>query len=769
MRELAEQPYSLALLEQAWDRVRRGNPEPGVDRVSVKRFQRGVRKRLRSLCSALNSCRYVPEAARGVQIRKSDGSTRLLMLPSIRDRVAQAATVALLEPEWEPRFLNCSYAYRPGKGHHKALGRVEHLLRSGRKWVAKADIDDFFSSIRHEILLRQLADCGASRPVLHVVELWLRMGYIGQMGLEVQEIGIPQGSIISPLLANIYLHVFDVALRMKHFEHVRYADDYVILCASRREAEEAYAFAARFLESELQLKLNEGAGGCCVSLHQGFTFLGLEFRGNKRRIAATKMEKAKNKLREIGRRLQDASAEQLVAALNITVRAWQYYYQRCNDEECFRELDDTLEQVLVDWSRTRGRRIGRAETHAIVSLERLSFRNARARVRANRELLGDMRAVVGQKAAGERRVPRSRKVETDVARVIEGRRRHYNRRVAGGSSLVVVRSGSTVGVCGDEVRVRWKGTVVYTGRLRTVRHIVLADKRVSVSSDLISRCAEHGIGVETVDFGGRTIAVLTSPYYGDPHLWEAQLAARRGKKGRVIARAFVVAKLENQLRLLKYLDKYWRKKDPVLHRLFLGESETMLRAIGNAKRLSVDVVDDISEWSNRMRGFEGIAAASYWAVVARDLPAVSGFTGRRHRAADDPVNQMLNYGYGVLYGRAHAALSAAGLNPHWGFLHRGAKTRGLVYDFVEMFRPWAVDRVVLASVKRGEPAEVASGRLTDETRRRLLGNVLERLARSARYRGERLSLEVVMYRQAQELAEFISGERRSYKPFLAHW
>ncbi len=112
-----EHPYTLELLQRAWERVRKGNPIPGADRMDVKQFERGLRRRLRSLCNALNERRYVPVAGLGVRIPKNDGTQRLLMLPSIRDRVAQAATVALLEPVWEEKFLDCSYGYRPGKGH----------------------------------------------------------------------------------------------------------------------------------------------------------------------------------------------------------------------------------------------------------------------------------------------------------------------------------------------------------------------------------------------------------------------------------------------------------------------------------------------------------------------------------------------------------------------------------------------------------------------------------------------------------------------------
>lgn len=758
-------PFTLDLLQRAWQKVKLRAPAPGVDEMDLTRFSRGLRGRLIALCNALNTCRYVPEPSRGVPIPKADGQTRLLMLPSIRDRIAQACAVELLLPYWEQQFLDCSYAYRPGKGHHKALGRVEHSLRSGKVWVARADIDNFFDSIRHDILQAQLKQAGTHPALLHVVELWLRMGYVGPHGLELQQYGIPQGALISPLLANIYLHPFDIALRLRGYEHVRYADDYVILCNSQAEAEAAHRYAAQFLRSELKLELNPEQRPC-VQLRDGFVFLGIEFRGSLRRIAAEKLEKARERLMEMAQKMAHRPAEEFIQSLNATVRAWQYYYQRCNDRQCFEELDQALQDAATMWARAQKAPLSREEKAAFLRLERLAQSSPRLRLEANRQLLADIGAVLPTKGSTS---ARHRPLPVHPSAAAEGRRRHYDRVVADSSTLLVAERGSAVGIDGQFVRVRCDGSVVRKCHLKKLRHILLMAERISLSTDLLMRCAELGIALETLDFSGRTVARLTSPLYGEPHVWEAQLLARQSAKGKVLAIAFVRGKIENQLRLLKYLDKYWRRADRPLHRLFLQEQQKIaqvLRALPPAEKLPMAQAD----LTQHLMGYEGQAAASYWKVLVCAVPAPLGFHGRMHQHADDPVNHMLNYGYGVLYGRVHAALTAAGLNPHWGFLHSSTgRHPALVYDLVELFRPHAVDRVVLSLVKRGRPVSLSGDRLSDATRRLVLAQVLRAFASPTRYRGKRYRLEEVMLAQAQELAAYLVGEKPFFRPFAAPW
>jgi len=735
--------------------------------MDVQRFARGLRRRLLSLCNALNTCRYVPEPARGITIPKGKGESRLLMLPSIKDRVVQGCVVDMLQPYWEAQFLDCSYAYRVGKGHHKALGRVEHLLHGGKVWVAKADIDDFFDSMHHSILLEQLRRSGTHPVVLHLVELWIKMGYVGRHGLEIQYSGIPQGALISPLLANIYLHPFDVALRLRGYEHVRYADDYVILCASQREAEEAYHYAARFLQAELKLRLNPEPTPI-VHLHDGFVFLGMHFQGQTRRIAAEKMEKAKQKLMEIAQQMCQRPAQEMVEALNTTVRAWQYYYQRCTDQECFRQLDEALEEAVSWWAKAQRAPLSRTDRAALLRLERLAERTPRLRMEANRQLLADVTVLLPPRTAS---VPSHASKATPAATTtaLEGRRRHYDRTVASSSALLVADSGTSLGVEGQFVRTRRDGSVLRKCHLKQLKHIVLMAERVSVSTDLLVRCAEHGIGLEVVDFTGRTVVRLASPVYGEPRIWEAQLAATQGQHGRELAVLFVRGKIENQLRLLKYLDKYWRRANPVLHRLFAEEVAKIADILRSLPRAHCTGLLE-SSLQQTLMGYEGQAAVSYWKLLAAYLPAALGFEGRAHQGATDPINQMLNYGYGILYGRVHGAVSAAGLNPHWGFLHTWQpKQPALVYDFAELFRPHAVDRVVLSLVARGTVPRLEGGRLAEETRRTLVTRVLERLACPIRYRGRRLPLEEVMRAQAEEVVAYLLGERRSFRPWLAPW
>lgn len=265
----------------AWERVCEKAGMPGIDGVTTSRFRRSVDGALAQLESDLASGRYRPLPLRMAQLeKKAGGSLRLLMVPAVIDRVAQSAAAQWLGLKWNASFDRASFAYRPGLGVHDALRRLHELRDKGFRWVLDADIRSFFDSIDHSLLVNKLACClGKTSPMLAWIESWVRaMVWDGAELLKVTR-GVPQGSPLSPILANFYLHEFDVRLRSSKIHFIRYADDFLVLAKNPFDLTEHRAVVETAL-SNLHLTLNEEKTRT-VTFDQCFRFLGAEMQNDR--------------------------------------------------------------------------------------------------------------------------------------------------------------------------------------------------------------------------------------------------------------------------------------------------------------------------------------------------------------------------------------------------------------------------------------------------------------------------------------------------------
>jgi RNA-directed DNA polymerase len=326
---LIDKVWSPKNLACALEKVVANGGSAGGDNQSVKQVEVHKDDTIRYLEQALREDQYRPHAVKRVWIPKPGSQEkRPLGVPTVKDRIVQGALRHVIEPIFERDFAPQSYGFRPGKGCKDALRRVDELLASGHDWVVDADLKAYFDSIPQGRLMERLREKIADGRVLSLLERMLQAGVMDTAkGWQPTEQGTPQGAVISPLLANLYLNDLDWAMARKGFEMVRYADDFVVLCRSQAEAQTALDTIRGWVEANgLSLHPNKTR---LVDASQlgGFDFLGYHFERGMKWPRAKSLKKLKETIRQKTRRSQGRSVEAICADLNGTLRGWFEYFK----------------------------------------------------------------------------------------------------------------------------------------------------------------------------------------------------------------------------------------------------------------------------------------------------------------------------------------------------------------------------------------------------------------------------------------------------------
>jgi len=277
--ELAPRIWAEDSLRRAWRKVKTNGGGPGVDGESLREFESNLQANLDTLQGALRSGVYRPQPVRRVWVPKPSGGQRPLAILAIRDRIVQRAVYDAIAPLYEARFLDCSFGFREGRSTLDAANAIVQWRDRGRRWIVDGDIKDCFENLDHRMLLTLIAREVQDRRILRLMASWLKAQVFNDLSGRDPSAGTFQGGVLSPLLANVYLHEFDVALTQAGLALVRYADDWVILCAKKAEAEAALETASQALE-RLKLAVNPYKTRV-VNFDQGFSFVGMFFVRNE--------------------------------------------------------------------------------------------------------------------------------------------------------------------------------------------------------------------------------------------------------------------------------------------------------------------------------------------------------------------------------------------------------------------------------------------------------------------------------------------------------
>jgi RNA-directed DNA polymerase len=328
---LIDKVYRPQTLEAAWHKVRDNAGVAGVDGQSVKQFEFRAEIYLAELEQALKTGEYRPKPIRRVEISKGGGKLRPLGIPAVKDRIVQTALKLVIEPIFEREFEDCSYGFRPQRGCKDALREVDELIKQGYTHVVDADLESYFDTIPHAALMRQIEERTSDGRVLELIGLFLSQDIIQGMKRWTPTGGTPQGAVISPLLANIYLHPLDRQMKQGGYRMVRYADDFVVLCRTAEQAQAAIGEVRSWVEQNgLRLNADKTHVGDCQQAGQGFEFLGYRFEAGQRWVRPKSFKALRERIRIKTKRTRGDSLAKIIEDLNPMVRGWFNYFKHAH-------------------------------------------------------------------------------------------------------------------------------------------------------------------------------------------------------------------------------------------------------------------------------------------------------------------------------------------------------------------------------------------------------------------------------------------------------
>jgi len=327
---LYDRMLSYENLDKAFCKVKAAKGAAGIDGQTIKAFDNLRQENLTMLVHELRTKQYRPHPVKRVEIPKPGGGIRKLGIPTVRDRVVQQALREILEPIFDPGFHPSSYGYRPGRSCHHAIAKAQMFVRKYElKWVVDMDLSKCFDTLDHEIIIRSVRKRVTDGSILNLVRMFLTSGVMENNTWQASTEGSPQGGVISPLIANIYIDAFDQFMKARGHRIVRYADDILILKRTRKAAENVRDQAIKYLEGSLKLTVNQEKTHIAHSF-RGIKFLGVTIHTGFTRIQEKKVKAFKNRVKGITRRNSPVNLETVIKDLNPVCRGFANYFRIAN-------------------------------------------------------------------------------------------------------------------------------------------------------------------------------------------------------------------------------------------------------------------------------------------------------------------------------------------------------------------------------------------------------------------------------------------------------
>jgi group II intron reverse transcriptase/maturase len=333
-------------LTRAYKQVKRNSGSSGVDQMEIETLGEWLKENVADLRDSLLNEEYEVSAIRKVEIPKPTGGTRMLGIPTVKDRLIQQAIHQELNRYYDPHFSEHSYGFRPGRDAHQAILQATHYIKEGKEWVVDIDLEKFFDKINHDRLMQRLSKGIGDKKLLRLINAYLKAGLMEGGVLEQRTAGTPQGGPLSPLLSNIVLDELDKELENRGHSFCRYADDCNIYVKSRKAGERVMASVIDFIEKKLKLRVNRTKSGvrhCSDVKFLGYTLLA----DGGIRIADKSIDRLKDKVREITKRNRGINFEQVIKELNLIIIGWSNYFSLANKWlSTIRDLDGWIRRKL---------------------------------------------------------------------------------------------------------------------------------------------------------------------------------------------------------------------------------------------------------------------------------------------------------------------------------------------------------------------------------------------------------------------------------------
>lgn len=687
---------------------------------------------------------YIPDPLQAFEIPKSNGEMRQIAQATTASKVIQKIIAEALGES--VKLNDKSYAFRKGKGTVKAINRTKDFLRVYTH-IAKADIDDFFDTIDQTKLMMTLEKIIVDKRIMMLISLFLQNGMMKQNRWIDKSQGVYQGDVLSPVLSNIYLHTFDMALESKGIDFVRYADDMIFLAKSEKEAQR-YLEKAKGILAALSLKFGEDKS-YIASVKSGFEFLGLRFKGESVTMDNDKFMK---KLSKLSQKTKKRDLEKSVDFFNEYIQGLKQYYAKVlSQNHQLMLIEEHIESILV-------RKVAKAKKEK-------SINNKGEFIQILVELDDfDGSSLEEKKAYAKMLVAKAYeslalKQPLDTAKKVMAKKKStFLQEQIKSSEIILSKFGLYASVTKGKLVVKEYGKVVKKVPINWVTRIIVMTKGASLSTALIFECSKRKIDIDFID-KHKPYAQITYFNTISNELHLKQIDIKNSEVGLHIAKSIIKAKVKNQLNLIKYHARYRAQ----CNLEEFQKLETIIREIQKQSKVIKSAKN-----SAMLMGYEGSLSVLYWRAFGI-LIGDENFK-RETKDAPDVVNQALNYGYAFLYGRVQSALLKCGVNIYHSFLHASqANKPTLVFDLIEPFRQPTVDREIISILNLGTQINSSKGKLDKKSLKVITENVQERIATPTKFRDGKYKMSTIIDEQALELAHTIKGIKSKFKAYVARY